>query len=149
MESENGRMRIVMLPYLAHGHISPFVELAKHLTKTSCFKIYLCSTPINLDSIRNRVLENENIQLVELHLPSSPDLPPRYHSTNGLPDNLNPIDPNQGTSTEYQQHHNQIVDDDSVLPVVNLNHSASQNTSPRQGDSTSEPSHVIETLQVR
>lgn len=90
MEGENSRMSIVMLPFLAHGHISPFVELAKQLTKRS-FNIHLCSTPINLASIKNRVDKNDHIQLVELHLPSSPELPPRYHTTNGLPSHLNPI----------------------------------------------------------
>ncbi|KAK1396631.1 Glycosyltransferase [Heracleum sosnowskyi] len=90
MESENGRMTILMFPYLAYGHISPFVELAKQLTKRS-FYIYLCSTPINLASIKSRVHQDDNIQLVEFHLPSSPDLPPRYHCTNGLPSDLDPI----------------------------------------------------------
>ncbi|KAK1379134.1 Glycosyltransferase [Heracleum sosnowskyi] len=90
MDSQNGRMSILMLPHLAHGHISPFLELAKQLTKRN-FNVYLCSTPINLASIKNRVRENDNIQLIEFHLPSSPCLPPHYHSTNGLPSNLHPI----------------------------------------------------------
>lgn len=42
-------------------------------------------------SIKNSVHENDSIQLVEFHLPSSPCLPPHYHTTNGLPSNLNPI----------------------------------------------------------
>nr|AGP25113.1 uridine diphosphate glycosyltransferase [Bupleurum chinense] len=91
MESKIGRMStIVMVPYLAQGHISPYLELAKQLTKRS-FNIYICSTPVNLASIKNRVLQNDNIQLVELHLQSSPDLPPQYHSTNGLPSHLMPV----------------------------------------------------------
>ncbi|XP_074338732.1 UDP-glucosyltransferase 29-like [Apium graveolens] len=87
MDSEGGKMSIAMLPYLAHGHISPFLELAKQLTKRG-FNIYLCSTPINLASIKNRIHETDNIQLIEFHLPSSPALPPHYHTTNGLPFNL-------------------------------------------------------------
>ncbi|WOH11509.1 hypothetical protein DCAR_0830996 [Daucus carota subsp. sativus] len=90
MDSQNGRMCILMIPHLAHGHISPFLELAKHLTKRS-FKIYLCSTPINLASIKTRVDENDDIQLVEFHLPSSPSLPPHFHCTNGLPSHLQPL----------------------------------------------------------
>ncbi|XP_074341343.1 UDP-glucosyltransferase 29-like [Apium graveolens] len=90
MDTEIGRMSIVMLPHLAHGHISPFLELAKQLTKRS-FNVYLCSTPINLASIKNRVHETDNIQLVEFHLPSSPTLPPHYHTTNGLPSHLHPV----------------------------------------------------------
>ncbi|XP_059669660.1 UDP-glucosyltransferase 29-like [Cornus florida] len=80
---------VLMLPWLAHGHISPFLELAKKLAKRNFF-IYLCSTPTNLTSIKKRLTENESlsIQLVELHLPSLPDLPPHYHTTNGLPTHL-------------------------------------------------------------
>ncbi|KAK1379131.1 Glycosyltransferase [Heracleum sosnowskyi] len=90
MDTENGRLSIVMLPFLAHGHISPFLEFAKQLTKRN-FNVYLCSTPINLASIKSRVHENDNVQLVEFNLPSSPSLPPHYHTTNGLPSNLSLI----------------------------------------------------------
>lgn len=90
-----------MLPWLAHGHISPFLELAKRLI-TRNFHIYICSTPIILNSIdkkKNKVLSSDkkyyheddsidSIQLVELQLPSSPDLPSHYHTTNGLPARL-------------------------------------------------------------
>ncbi|KAL1817274.1 hypothetical protein ACET3Z_019848 [Daucus carota] len=89
MESENCRKSIVMLPHLAHGHISPFLELAKQLAKRS-FVVHLCSSPINLASIKSRVHENDHVQLVEFHLPYSPELPPCYHSTNGLPYSLIP-----------------------------------------------------------
>ncbi|KAF3434354.1 hypothetical protein FNV43_RR25457 [Rhamnella rubrinervis] len=57
---------VLMLPWLAHGHITPFLELAKKLTLRN-FHIYFCSSP-----------------LVELHLPSLPDLPPHRHSAKGL-----------------------------------------------------------------
>ncbi|XP_074338524.1 UDP-glucosyltransferase 29-like [Apium graveolens] len=90
MEKENGRLSIVMLPFLAHGHTSPFLEFAKQLTKRNIY-VYLCSTPINLASIKKRVHGNDNIQLIEFHLPSSPALPPHYHTTNGLPSHLHPI----------------------------------------------------------
>ncbi|KAL7261180.1 hypothetical protein ACSBR1_006759 [Camellia fascicularis] len=72
--------------WLAHGDISLVVELAKKLTHRN-FHIYLCSTPINLSSIKKRITENNphSIELVEIHLPSSLDLPPHYHTTNGLP----------------------------------------------------------------
>ncbi|KAL4599648.1 hypothetical protein ACB092_11G141200 [Castanea dentata] len=42
-----------MLPWLAHGHISPFLELAKKLT-TRNFHIFFCSTPINLGPIKQK-----------------------------------------------------------------------------------------------
>ncbi|GAV83744.1 LOW QUALITY PROTEIN: UDPGT domain-containing protein, partial [Cephalotus follicularis] len=82
---------VLMLPWLAHGHLSPFLELAKRLNNRN-FHIYLCSTPINLNSIRENLSQKYSlsIQLVELHLPSMPELPPHLHTTNGLPPHLMP-----------------------------------------------------------
>ncbi|KAH7856198.1 hypothetical protein Vadar_033838 [Vaccinium darrowii] len=84
-------MRVLMLPWLAHGHISPYLELAKNLTSRN-FTIYLCSTPMNLTSIQKRITQKQSlsIKLVQLHLPSFPDLLPHHHTTNGLPPHLMP-----------------------------------------------------------
>ncbi|KAK6144707.1 hypothetical protein DH2020_021527 [Rehmannia glutinosa] len=80
-----------MFPWLAHGHISPFIELAKNLSDRD-FHCYICSTPVILNSIKNKIPEkySVSIHLVELHLPTLSELPPHYHTTNGLPPNLNP-----------------------------------------------------------
>ncbi|TXG73464.1 hypothetical protein EZV62_002043 [Acer yangbiense] len=83
---------IVMLPYLAHGHVSPFYELAKRLSNKG-FHIYFCSTPICLEPIRNINhfdQDHMNIQLIDLQFPSSfhQELPPHYHSTKNLPPHL-------------------------------------------------------------
>ncbi|KAI3837316.1 hypothetical protein MKW92_020561 [Papaver armeniacum] len=87
-------IRVLMFPWLAHGHISPFLELAKRLAQKN-FYIYFSSTPINLSSVkdqlsRDRQLENMSLELVELNLPSLPDLPPHYHTTKSLPSHLMP-----------------------------------------------------------
>ncbi|KAH7845209.1 hypothetical protein Vadar_026104 [Vaccinium darrowii] len=89
METRQGGTRVLMLPWVAHGHISPFLELAKRLTEKN-FHIYFCSTNVNLNSVKKMLPEkySHSIQLVELHLPSSPELPPCYHTTNGLPYHL-------------------------------------------------------------
>ncbi|KAK6933512.1 UDP-glucuronosyl/UDP-glucosyltransferase [Dillenia turbinata] len=91
METKENGYSVLMLPWLAHGHISPFLELGKQLTKRNFF-VYLCSTPINLSSIKNKITSkySHSIQLVELILPTLPDLPPHYHTTNGLPPHLMP-----------------------------------------------------------
>ncbi|KAG5557055.1 hypothetical protein RHGRI_007342 [Rhododendron griersonianum] len=84
------RMKVLMVPWLAYGHISPFLELAKNLVDKN-FYIYFCSTTINLNSIKQKLVNEKHllsIQLVELQLPSSPDLPPNHHTTNGLPPHL-------------------------------------------------------------
>ncbi|XP_047318213.1 beta-D-glucosyl crocetin beta-1,6-glucosyltransferase-like [Impatiens glandulifera] len=93
METKNPRLNIVMVPWLAHGHISPYLELAKRLSNRN-FKIYLCSTPINLSSIKKRVTQkySHSIKLIDLHIPSQPDLPhPNFHTTNGLPLHLHSV----------------------------------------------------------
>ncbi|KAM3301318.1 beta-D-glucosyl crocetin beta-1,6-glucosyltransferase-like [Capsicum chacoense] len=89
--SEHRNLRIVMLPYLAYGHITPFLALAKKLSDRG-FSIDICSTPINLSFIKEKIPEKycSSIQLVELHLPNLPELPPHYHTTNGLPKHLKP-----------------------------------------------------------
>ncbi|OIT26593.1 flavanone 7-o-glucoside 2''-o-beta-l-rhamnosyltransferase [Nicotiana attenuata] len=89
MEAKKNTISILMVPWLAHGHISPFLELAKKLTNRN-FHIYMCSTPVNLSSIKKNVTEkySQSIKLVEIHLPSLPNLPPHYHTTNGLPHHL-------------------------------------------------------------
>lgn len=87
------KLRVLMFPWLAHGHITPFLELAKKLTLRN-FHIYLCSSPVNLNSIKQKLVSDpifsNSIELVELHLPSLPSLPPHYHTTNGLPPHLIP-----------------------------------------------------------
>jgi hypothetical protein len=89
MDARHGSISVLMLPWIAHGHISPFLELAKKLTKRN-FHIFFCSTPINLRPIKEKLPQKYSlsIQFVELHLPSLPELPPHYHTTNGLPPHL-------------------------------------------------------------
>ncbi|MCD7457116.1 hypothetical protein HAX54_034249 [Datura stramonium] len=91
MEAKKNTISVLMLPWLAHGHISPFLELAKKLANRN-FHIYICSTTVNLNAIKKRVTEkySQSIELVEFHLPSLPNLPPHYHTTNGLPPHLMP-----------------------------------------------------------
>ncbi|GER50112.1 glycosyltransferase [Striga asiatica] len=81
------KFKILMFPYLAHGHISPFLQLAKTLPTTN-FTIYLCSTLINLNSIRANSETPSSIKLVELHVPPTPELPSELHTTKNLPSNL-------------------------------------------------------------
>ncbi|XP_078434501.1 beta-D-glucosyl crocetin beta-1,6-glucosyltransferase-like [Wolffia australiana] len=73
---------LLMLPWLAHGHLSPFLELGKRLSRRG-FRVHLCSTPANLSSVK---LDNcGGVELVELHLPDLPKLPLHLHTTRNLP----------------------------------------------------------------
>ncbi|KAF3434450.1 hypothetical protein FNV43_RR25553 [Rhamnella rubrinervis] len=89
---ERSTIKVLMFPWLAYGHISPFLELAKRLASRN-FDVYFCSTPVNLTSIIPKLDDSISIKLVELQLPLSfPDeLPPHYHTTKGLPPHLMPI----------------------------------------------------------
>ncbi|KAJ4840814.1 hypothetical protein Tsubulata_036275 [Turnera subulata] len=91
MEGRTESINVLMLPWLGHGHISPFLELAKKLAERN-FHIFFCSTPVNLGTIKDQISQkySPSIELVELHLPSLPDLPPHYHTTKGLPPHLMP-----------------------------------------------------------
>lgn len=84
-------VKVLMLPWLTHGHISPLLELAKKLTKRN-FQTYFYSTHVNLTSIKSKLSSKyySSIKLEELHLLSLPKPPPHYHSTKGSPLNLMP-----------------------------------------------------------
>ncbi|KAG6395586.1 hypothetical protein SASPL_141709 [Salvia splendens] len=77
-----------MFPWLAHGHISPYLELAKRLSRRN-FIVHLCSTAANFKSIENSIGAS-SIRLVPLHLPDT-YLDSRFHTTNGLPPDLMPF----------------------------------------------------------
>ncbi|KAL7107997.1 hypothetical protein ACP275_06G088300 [Erythranthe tilingii] len=91
MDTRERSIRVLMLPWLAHGHISPFLELAKSLS-TRNFVSYISSSPVNLASIRETLSPKHSIsiKLVDLHIPATADLPPHRHTTNGLPPHLMP-----------------------------------------------------------
>ncbi|XP_022873157.1 beta-D-glucosyl crocetin beta-1,6-glucosyltransferase-like [Olea europaea var. sylvestris] len=92
METDRTRLRILLFPWLAHGHVFPYLELARKLSQKK-FHIYFCSTAINLSSISETIEKNfwdTSIELIELHLPSWPDLPPHYHTTKNVPPELKP-----------------------------------------------------------
>nr|Q5NTH0.1 RecName: Full=Cyanidin-3-O-glucoside 2-O-glucuronosyltransferase; Short=BpUGAT; AltName: Full=UDP-glucuronic acid:anthocyanin glucuronosyltransferase [Bellis perennis]BAD77944.1 UDP-glucuronic acid:anthocyanin glucuronosyltransferase [Bellis perennis] len=81
--------RVVMLPWLAYSHISRFLVFAKRLTNHN-FHIYICSSQTNMQYLKNNLTSqySKSIQLIELNLPSSSELPLQYHTTHGLPPHL-------------------------------------------------------------
>ncbi|PIM97747.1 UDP-glucuronosyl and UDP-glucosyl transferase [Handroanthus impetiginosus] len=93
MDPKQTTFRTLMFPWLAHGHIFPFLELAKTLSKSN-FQIYFCSTAINLDSIKKTLNHDDSnvvpIELIELKLPSFQELPSHYHTTKNIPHHLMP-----------------------------------------------------------
>ncbi|XP_051150726.1 UDP-glucosyltransferase 29-like [Andrographis paniculata] len=85
--------KILMFPWLAHGHIIPYLELSKRLLSRNNFHFYICSTAINISSIESFIKGNnlgDSIEAVELKLEPSVQLPPPYHTTKNLPLHLIP-----------------------------------------------------------
>ncbi|XP_059075408.1 anthocyanidin-3-O-glucoside rhamnosyltransferase-like [Cryptomeria japonica] len=75
------QLHVVMFPWLAHGHITPFLELAKSLLSYE-LRISFVSTPLNIARIKKKIVPG--IELVELPLPSVDGLPVGVESTAGL-----------------------------------------------------------------
>ncbi|KAJ1688924.1 hypothetical protein LUZ63_013079 [Rhynchospora breviuscula] len=86
------QLSVLMLPWLAHGHANPYLELAKRLTqKHSNLSVHFCSTPVILNSLRSDVDQHSTrISLVEFHLTEQAQLPSHLHTTKHLPPHLIP-----------------------------------------------------------
>jgi hypothetical protein len=81
---------IVMLPYLAHGHLIPFLALVKQLQRRTGFTITIASTKLNIQYLHSTIStdSNSSIRFAELPFCSSDhDLPPNIENTENLPPN--------------------------------------------------------------
>ena len=79
------KLHIVMFPWLAFGHIFPYLKLAK-LMAAKGHKISFVSTPKNIDSLP-KIPQNlaPFINLVKIPLPLVPNLPDNAESTTEVP----------------------------------------------------------------
>ncbi|KAJ4715427.1 Glycosyltransferase [Melia azedarach] len=82
---------IVMLPVLAHGHLIPFLALAKQIHRRTGFTVTIANAPLNIQYLRSAIsadsnsLETSHIFLAELPFCSSDHgLPPNTESTENL-----------------------------------------------------------------
>eukprot|EP01018_Ginkgo_biloba_P006717 Gb_24828 [translate_table: standard] len=92
---ETRRMHLVMFPYMAQGHIIPFIELSKLLASRGGFTITIVNTPLNIRHLQSKIallrLESENLDIRLAELPfdgTSHGLPPNTESTESLPHSL-------------------------------------------------------------
>ncbi|GKV41013.1 hypothetical protein SLEP1_g48594 [Rubroshorea leprosula] len=75
---------IVMLPMMAHGHLVPFLALAREIHQRKGFTITMASTPLNIQYLRSTAVSE--IRLVELPFRSAEHgLPPDTENTENLP----------------------------------------------------------------
>ncbi|XP_021733893.1 putative UDP-rhamnose:rhamnosyltransferase 1 [Chenopodium quinoa] len=81
---DNKKLNIVMFPWLAFGHIIPFLDLSKHLA-TKGHHIFFVSTPRNLERLP-KIPERlaTLITLVPLLLPRVDNLPPGAEATSDV-----------------------------------------------------------------
>ncbi|KAJ4797386.1 Glycosyltransferase [Rhynchospora pubera] len=92
------KLNVLMLPFLAYGHVFPYLELAKRLVSCQQYKIdiHICSTPVILQAIKDNLASSSSselanqIKLIELKLPELPELPSHLHSTKDLHPHLVP-----------------------------------------------------------
>ncbi|KAF8014216.1 hypothetical protein BT93_H0148 [Corymbia citriodora subsp. variegata] len=84
------RGHIVMLPFMAHGHLIPFLALARRIRRHAPFAaVTLAATPLNLRYLRSTMCPDDDdsgIRLRELPFRSSDHgLPPDSENTENLP----------------------------------------------------------------
>ncbi|ONK57294.1 uncharacterized protein A4U43_C10F18590 [Asparagus officinalis] len=79
--------RIVLFPFLAQGHLIPFLSFAKLISQRhSTFSITLINTPLNIQKLRAKLPPNSLVELRELPFSSSDHgLPPNIETTESLP----------------------------------------------------------------
>lgn len=79
-------LHVLMFPWLAQGHISPFLELSKRLADQG-LKVSFLSSPANISKIKSSLNEQwlGKIDMEELPLPSVEGLPPAADNTADIP----------------------------------------------------------------
>ncbi|KAM1155722.1 hypothetical protein ACFX13_027166 [Malus domestica] len=89
MESKDQKkLQIAMFPWLAYGHLMPFLEVSKFLAQKG-HQISFISTPKNINRLRSSSF-SPLIDFVELPLPAVDGLPESVESTSELPINKVP-----------------------------------------------------------
>ncbi|CAI9106614.1 OLC1v1005810C1 [Oldenlandia corymbosa var. corymbosa] len=87
MESEE-KQSIVIFPFMAQGHIIPFLALALRIEQKG-YLINYVSTPLNIKKLHSLIPPNSSIRLVEIPFNSSDyGLPPDAENNDDLPYNL-------------------------------------------------------------
>ncbi|WRX35282.1 hypothetical protein QQP08_027769 [Theobroma cacao] len=85
MDGSQKQLHIVMFPWLAYGHIMPFLQVSKFLAQKG-HKIYYISTPKNISRLPKLPPDLcSNISFIQLPLPHVHGLPPGAESTSDLP----------------------------------------------------------------
>jgi hypothetical protein len=89
MDSHNGKKKLhfLVFPWLAQGHINPFLELSKALAIHG-HKVSFLSTPVNISRLKSSLQLQDwpgRIDLLELPLPPTEGLTPGAECTTDIP----------------------------------------------------------------
>ena len=86
-KQDDGKLHIVLFPWLAFGHMIPYLELAKLIAQRG-HRVSFVSTPRNIDRLP-KLPPNliSCISFVKLPLPHVPNVPEDAESTTDLPEN--------------------------------------------------------------
>ncbi|KAK6646157.1 hypothetical protein PHAVU_L011543 [Phaseolus vulgaris] len=84
------KQEVVLFPFMAQGHIIPFLALALQLEKTTeKLNITIVNTSLNIRKLRSSLPPNSSIKLLEIPFtPSQHGLPPNTENTDTIPYNL-------------------------------------------------------------
>ncbi|KVH94211.1 UDP-glucuronosyl/UDP-glucosyltransferase [Cynara cardunculus var. scolymus] len=79
MAGKNGDLHLVMFPFLAFGHISPFVQLSNKLSSYPGVKISFLTAAANVRRVESML--NPTTEIISFTLPPVAGLPPGVEST--------------------------------------------------------------------
>ncbi|WCJ41495.1 UDP-Glycosyltransferase superfamily protein [Euphorbia peplus] len=88
---ESPKHHIVMLPFMAHGHLIPFLSLAKKIHQKTNFTITIANTSLNIKYLRSNSVQfsstDSRIHFYELPFTPAPEynLPPNTQNSENLP----------------------------------------------------------------
>ncbi|XP_052291508.1 UDP-glycosyltransferase 92A1-like [Citrus sinensis] len=101
---------IVLFPFMAQGHIIPFLALALHLEKTNKYTITFVNTPLNLRKLKSSVPQNSSINLLEIPFDSiDHNLPPCTENTDSVPYHL--VSKLIEATLSFKPHFKKLVND--------------------------------------
>nr|KYP73175.1 Cytokinin-O-glucosyltransferase 1 [Cajanus cajan] len=85
-EAAKKKGHIVMVPFMAQGHIIPFLALARQLEQRTNFTITIANTPLNIQYLRSAISSSSRIRLAELPFNAAQHgLPPNIENAEKLP----------------------------------------------------------------
>ncbi|KAL7237087.1 hypothetical protein ACSBR1_020206 [Camellia fascicularis] len=85
MAKDGNQRNIVMFPFMAQGHLIPFLALARQLVQRKCYTITIVNTPLNIQKLKSLLPPETDIRLAEISFCGTDyDHPPDSENTDAL-----------------------------------------------------------------